>query len=198
MINNDYIIDMDGCDSGGHCDFLPIKGEPHMGFKNFKHISKAKDTLHNQKILSRFDLAPKPLTGLCKIPYNYDPELLRYWTPNTTVTDWGYITEKAEILDVDDDNIPYQEIQNLVDEIEKKTSLKFWDCHLNNIGIIIRNKKEKLVCIDTGKESFTRYSNVWGNADPGPRCDICRGYSCECQMVYKKTTSNIEENTYAR
>ena len=37
MINNDYLVDtsyMD--DSGSYCDFLPIKGEDHLGFKSFK------------------------------------------------------------------------------------------------------------------------------------------------------------------
>lgn len=183
MINNDYIIDMDSCSSGGYCDFLPIKGEPNIGFKNFKYKTRAKDTLMNQKILSRFDLAPKPLSGLCKIPYSFDKELLRYWTPKTTTTDWGYITEKAELLNVEDDSIPYDDIQDLVEEIEKKTSLKFWDCHINNIGVIKRDI-DKLVCIDTGNESFTRYTNAWGNINPGPKCGKCDEYSCRCQTVY--------------
>lgn len=180
MINNDYVVDMDWCKSGGYCDFLPIKNEPHLGFKHFKHKSRARDTLFYQTLLSKFNLAPKPITELCKIPYCYDPEILRYWTPDTTVTDWGYVTEKADILEVDDDNIPYKEIQDLVDEIQNKTSLKFWDCHLENIGIVKRNNKDKLVCIDTGKESFTSYSNAWGGIEPGPKCVYCFRYCCEC------------------
>jgi hypothetical protein len=27
MINNDYLVDMSWCDSGGYCDFMPIRGE---------------------------------------------------------------------------------------------------------------------------------------------------------------------------
>ena len=39
---------------------------------------------------------------------------------------------------------------------------------MENIGLIKRRKK-KLVCIDTGKESFSGYSNAWGYLDPGPK-----------------------------
>ena len=106
---------MSWCKSGGYCDFLPIKNETHLGFKHFKNKSRARDTLSYQTLLSNLNLAPKPITELCKVPYYYDPELLKYWIPETTVTDWGYVTEKADILEVDDDNIPYKEIQDLVD-----------------------------------------------------------------------------------
>lgn len=171
---------MDWCESGGYCDFLPIKGEPQLGFKHFKNKRRAKDTLTNQIILSKFDLAPKVITGLCKIPYHYDAEILRYWTPDVTVTDWGYVTEKADILDIKDNNIPYKDIQDLVDEIESKTFLKFWDSHLSNIGLIKRNKKNRLVCIDTGNESFTKHTNAWGYSSPGPKCPECYDYCCNC------------------
>ena len=175
---------MDGCDSGGHCDFLPIKGESNLGFKHFKLRSRAKDTLANQIILSRFDLAPKAITGICKVPYHYDPEILKYWTPDVTVTDWGYVTEKADIFNFEENKTTYREIQNLIDEIYNKTSLKFWDSHIGNLGLIQRNNTKKLVCIDTGRESFSEHSNAWGYTEPGPQCPDCYEYCCECETVF--------------
>ena len=112
MINNDYLVDMSYMDdSGSYCDFLPIRGEDHLGFKSFKLKSKAKETYDIQKKLSKFNLAPNIVTDVCKIPYSYDPELLKYWTPEDTVTSWGYVTEKATILDVED--TPYVNCKTL-------------------------------------------------------------------------------------
>jgi hypothetical protein len=74
------------------------------------------------------------------------------------------------------------EIQNLVNIIHDKTGLKFWDCHYYNIGYVTRNKKSKLVCIDTGKESFDRECNAWGFSEPGPKCNYCKKYQCKCSI----------------
>lgn len=183
MINNDYIIDMKWCDSGGYCDFLPIRGHQNLGFKNFKHKKRAEESLYNQKILAKFDLAPEPITDLCKIPYGFDPELLKTWNPKETTTNWGYVTEKALMLDIDAD-IPYRKIQQLVDNIRQATRLKFWDCHMENIGYIKRGRKKKLVCIDTGEESFQGYCNAWGNFCPGPKCCYCNRFKCRCPTYY--------------
>ena len=178
MINNDYLVDMSYVDdSGSYCDFLPIKGENQLGFKSFKLKSRAVEAYKIQKKLSKFNLSPNTVTEVCKIPYSYDPELLKYWTPDATVTSWGYITEKAMMLDESD--MPYSKLQNLVDIIKEKTHLKFWDCHWTNIGYI----KDKLVCIDTGKESFTPYCNAWGFEEPGPKCPYCNKYQCYCSVV---------------
>ena len=179
MINNDYLIDIDWCSSGGYCEFMPIRNEPTIGFKEFKFKDRALDSLKYQTILSKYDLAPKPITGLCKVPYYYDIELLRYWNPKETTTNWGYVTEKAIMID-EDKEVPFKRIQDLVEEIKEKTSLKFWDCHMENIGIIKRGRKKKLVCIDTGKESFSGYSNAWGFLEPGPKCPYCSKYQCKC------------------
>ena len=50
------------------------------------------------------------------------------------------------MLDIDD--MPYEELENLVNNIREKTGLKFWDCHWTNVGYI----NNRLVCIDTGKK----------------------------------------------
>lgn len=176
MINNEYLIDDSYQDSGGYCDFLPIKSFPELGFKSFPKKDRAEKALTNQRKLARFDLAPEPLTGICKIPYFFDPKILEFWTPSQTVTSWGFVTEKASVLD----SIPYKKIQNLVEMIFCKTKLKFWDCHENNVGYVKRGRKQKLVCIDTGKESFDSYSNAWGFEEPGPKCPYCLRYQCRC------------------
>lgn len=181
MINNNYLVD-DSChDSGGYCDFLPIKGCDDLGFKSFKRKDKALLALNLQKKLSRFDLAPLPITDLCKIPYYFDPKILAAWTPHTTVTGWGFVTEKAVIIDYDKNQSPYlHKIQKLVQDIWKKTKLKFWDCHEHNVGYIKRGRKKLFVCIDTGKESFDPQSNAWGFPEPGPKCCYCNRYKCKC------------------
>jgi hypothetical protein len=74
-----------------------------------------------------------------------------------------------------------KEIQSLVEEIYQKTGLKFWDCHWYNVGTVKRHNKRKVVCIDTGKESFDGDSNAWGFADPGPKCSYCNRYKCKCE-----------------
>ena len=182
MINNDYLVDMSWCDSGGSCDFLPIRGHKNLGFKNFKNKSKAKTAWDFQSKLSKFNLAPKLYSGICKIPYSYDLELLKYWNPKDTVTEWGFVTQKAEMLDETDQ--PLIKLQNLVDAIYKHTGIKFWDCHWTNVGYIKHRGRNKLVCIDTGEESFQGYANAWGYEEPGPKCPYCNIYACECSTVY--------------
>jgi hypothetical protein len=95
------------------------------------------------------------------------------------LTNWGYITEIADTVQHGD--ISLHIIQNLVDSIYKKCGLKFWDCHYDNIGLVKRNRKQQLVCIDTGKESFSGLCNAWGFSDPGPRCNYCFKYQCRCE-----------------
>lgn len=181
MINNHYLVDDTHADGGGYCDFLPIKGDKALGFKSFKRKSKAQYALDIQKKLSRFDLAPVPITNLCKIPYYFDPKLLEVWTPSITTTGWGFVTEKATLIDCEHDAPPYlHKIQKLVENIWHKTRLKFWDCHETNVGYIKRGRKKLFVCIDTGKESFDPQSNAWGFPEPGPKCCYCNRYQCRC------------------
>jgi hypothetical protein len=176
------LVDTSWCDSGGSCDFLPIRGHKDLGFKNFKNKAKAKTAWSFQSKLSKFNLAPKLYSGICKIPYSYDLELLKYWNPKDTVTEWGFVTQKAEMLDETDQ--PLIKLQNLVDAIYKHTSIKFWDCHWTNVGYIKHRGRNKLVCIDTGEESFQGYANAWGYEEPGPKCPYCNVYACECATIY--------------
>jgi len=179
MINHNYLIDKSWCNSGGSCDVMPIKDCPDLVFKSFRYKHKAKEAYNNQLKLSKLNLAPKVLSNLCQIAYYFDPKILEFWNPKTTTTGWGYITEMAYLLDEQDK--PHQLLQNLVNEIYDKTKLKFWDCHLENVGYIKRKHKKILVCIDTGKESFDSSSDAWGLGKPGPECYYCNGYICSCR-----------------
>jgi hypothetical protein len=180
MINHDYIIDISWHDSGGYCDFLPIKNHDSLGFKAFKSKTKASDALKNQQILSEFDLAPMPISDLCKLAYDYDPAILDFIASSSKYTGWGFVTERASLLDINSNKIPYCKIQRLVDKIWTHAKIKFWDCHELNVGYIKRGRFKKLVCIDTGKESFDHYSNAWGFIEPGPKCPYCNKFQCLC------------------
>lgn len=181
MINTDYLLEISDPNSGGYCDFLLIKNHTDLGFKSFKRKDKADIAWKNQVLLSKFDLAPMPITSVCKLKYSHDDPLSVFLSPDSLVSSWGFVTEKADLIQCQDDSkIPFRKIQKLVNSIYQKTKLKFWDCHENNIGYIKRGRKKKMVCIDTGKESFNSYSNAWGFEEPGPKCPYCFKYQCRC------------------
>lgn len=170
-----YQIDYsDWFDEGGYCQVYPIKDHKNLVFKEFRNKKKAVEALSYQKKLAKFDLAPKVYTNVCKLDFAKEPDILFDQT-----SDWGYVTEYAKIHKANT-SITMEQIQDLVDEILEKTGLKFWDCHWYNIGTIKRNKKKKVVCIDTGKESFSGMSNAWGYSEPGPQCCYCFKYQCKC------------------
>jgi hypothetical protein len=176
MINTSYEIDYsDWFDEGGCCQVYPIKDRPGLVFKEFRSKKKANEAYSIQKKLAKFDLAPKVLDKVCKLNFAQDGDFVFIDS-----SDWGYITEYAKICK-ENTIISMKDIQNLVESIAAKTGLKFWDCHWYNVGLIHRDGTKKLVCIDTGKESFTSDANAWGNIDPGPKCSYCSKYNCKCE-----------------
>ena len=175
MLNTDYEIDYsDWFDEGGYCQVYPIKNHKGLAFKEFRNKKKASEALSYQKKLAKFDLAPKLYSKVCKLKFAKEENILF-----TDISDWGYITEYAKTFKANT-GISMEQIQQLVDEILDKTGLKFWDCHWYNIGTVKRNNKKRVVCIDTGKESFSGISNAWGYSEPGPRCCYCSYYQCNC------------------
>lgn len=174
-----YLIDNSGWfDEGGYCQFYPLFKRRGIAFKEFHTKQKAMYARNIQKKLARFDLAPKVYTGIVKLEFAPDYDS---WVPDSS--DWGYVTERARVPHCQTKKDKYnvlRQIQKLVEEIHQKAQLKFWDCHYSNIGWVKREGKNKLVCIDTGKESFNGYANAWGLADPGPRCSYCYRYQCRC------------------
>jgi|688.fasta_scaffold01544_23 hypothetical protein len=163
-----------GCfEEGGCAEFYWIKEDKTLGFKQFGSKKSAKIAYDKQKLLSKFDLAPKVVGKITKLKYQWGDD-----------TDWGYVTERAKILDEKVMKKRLKDIQNLVETIENKTRLRFWDCHYWNVGYVKRNNKAKLVCIDTGAESFSSIANAWGFGKPGPKCDYCSRYQCRCNDSY--------------
>lgn len=172
-----YQIDYDSWfKEGGYCQLYPIKHHPSLAFKEFRSKKHAKYAYQVQKKLSKLTLAPNVYTEICKLNFhknNID------WVPDHS--DWGYVTEIAKVVRYTENIKTLKRIQLLVDQIYEKTRLKFWDCHFSNIGLIDRSGKHLMVCIDTGKESFDGYANAWGLSGPGPRCEYCNTYKCECE-----------------
>ena len=175
MINTNYLIDYsDWFDEGGYCQVYPIKNKNHMVFKEFSTKKKAQESYRYHTKLAKFDLAPKIYSTICKLEFAPEEDI---YQPEPS--DWGYITELARTHPAGT-KITVKDIQLLVDEIYSKTGLKFWDCHWYNVGIVKRGRKKKIICIDTGKESFNGDANAWGNPDPGPKCSYCEKYECKC------------------
>lgn len=159
-------------DEGGSAEFYNIGKQKVLGFKQFRNKNTAICAWKKQKLLSGYNLAPKVFSKICKIPIIGDE-----WKEDTN---WGFITEKAKLVNENKMKSRMNEIQKLVEIIHQKTGLKFWDCHYFNIGYVKRSNKSKLVCIDTGSESFMRDCNAWGFGFPGPKCDSCKRYQCLC------------------
>jgi hypothetical protein len=171
MINTKYKIELfDDSSNGGYCTLYYIKDHSNLGFKEFISKSRAEYARKIQFKLSKLNLAPKVNSKICKLKYN---KLF----PDRK-SGWGYVTELADVIRPK--SISLRSIQTLVDNILKKTKLKFWDCHWDNLGFITRNHKKYLVCIDTGKETWDGDANYFGNTDPGPKCGYCLKYKCKC------------------
>jgi hypothetical protein len=177
---NNYTINIDNWTvEGGYCDIFPITNEPNLIFKQFYKKYRATNAFSIQKKLSKFNLAPKLFSSVVQLEYSSNLGL-------TGQSNWGYITEKASLIDYDNvkENSYLHKIQKLVEVIWEKTGLKFWDCHEHNVGYIKRGNKKYFVCIDTGKESFSPNVNAWGFSSPGPKCPYCNKYKCYCSTIY--------------
>jgi len=170
---NKYLINTDWFDQGGSCQVYSIENNSSILFKEFDTKTKAIESYKNQTKLSKYNLAPKIFSDICKLNFSHkDPYLYN------SESNWGYLTEKAMPVYHTKTNV--RNIQILVEEIYDKTTLNFWDCHWYNVGLVYRQKTKKLVCIDTGEESFISTSNAWGNYNPGPLCCYCIKYDCIC------------------
>ena len=174
MISTEYQIDYsDWFDEGGYCQVYPIKYHSKLIFKEFRSRKKALESYKYHKKLETFDLAPKIYSKVCRLEFYPEDDC---YQPDPS--DWGYVMECVQVGT--SKTLTLKQIQNLVDNILKKTGLKFWDCHYFNIGLAKRKGKTKLVCIDTGIESFNSDCNAWGFSSPGPKCNYCDKYQCKC------------------
>lgn len=170
----DAKIDYSGWfDEGGNCQVYPIQNSNSLIFKEFKSKNKATQSYSIHKKLCKYDFAPKIFSSVCRLDFLVEDG----WNPDEP-SDWGYIIERA--YPVPHTKFYMESIQELVEQIEEKTGMKFWDCHWYNVGFVLRDNYKKLVCIDTGKESFNGMANAWGLATPGPKCCYCDSYKCKC------------------
>lgn len=173
-----YKIKTDITESGGSVEFYHIDKHPTLGFKEFRSKREAITAYKNQKKLAKHKLAPKVVGKICKMKI----EINNFAGENYTYTDstrWGYITQKIKLPNhkfwKNKKNL--SKLQTMIDAMQKKTKLKFWDCHYDNIGIY----RKRLMCIDTGDESFDKGCNAWGNNNPGPICKKCKTImDCSC------------------
>lgn len=170
MLSKLNINNLELYDEGGKSEFYTIKSNKRLGFKGFKNKKNATKAWLLQEKLSKYNLAPKTLSPVCQMPIS---EFSNQYQ-------WGFFTERATVFNSVVMSKKLRQIQNLVDSIYTCTGLKFWDSHYFNIGYIKRNGKPKLVCIDTGLESFSRDCNAWGFSKPGPKCNYCHKYHCRC------------------
>ena len=86
-----YTIQDDGFGSfeeGGCAEFYWVKEDKTLGFKQFGSKKTATIAYNKQKLLSKFDLAPKVIGKITRLHYEWGDK-----------TNWGYITERAKILD---------------------------------------------------------------------------------------------------
>jgi hypothetical protein len=145
----------DPCSDGSFTTFYKIKGRKTMGFKDFESKSEAIHAMENQRVLATRDLAPRVYGDVRKIDYLDDCGVKRR-------SNWGFVTEIAKTIDdegyearYDDDGDFHDSVENLVFEMQNKCDIDFGDCHARNVGWVKRGKREVLVCIDTGRESFS-------------------------------------------
>jgi hypothetical protein len=126
-----------------------------MGFKDFESKGEAIYAMKNQSMLAACDLAPRVYSDVRKIDYLDDCGVKRR-------SNWGFVTEIAKTIDdedyearYDDDGNFHDSVSNLIFEMKNKCDINFGDSHSRNVGWVKRGKEEVLVCIDTGRESFS-------------------------------------------
>ena len=142
--------------SGAGCasSFYKLKGMKNRGFKVFDSKESADIAHANQTELSMYDLAP----------YVYS-QVGRVRRSDKSLSGWGFITEISELLCCPGNGClccdryaiekDYEyEISDLVGKMEDY-GYHFGDNHLGNVGFVVRNGVNVMVCIDTGDESIT-------------------------------------------
>lgn len=143
--------------SGSVSCFYKLKNTKNRGFKTFLSYDDAIIAYRNQKILAKYDLAPRVYSEVGKVRVGNGKSLSR----------WGYITEIAETIgcggnscyccDRDElEDAYYDEIVQLLDDMED-VGFEFHDSHIGNVGYVNRGGVRLMVCIDTGKESVIKY-----------------------------------------
>jgi len=165
-------------------------GKKRIGFKEFENIGKAKFAYKVQSILAERDLAPKVYGEVGRISYggaNCSP---------IGLSGYGYFTEIARLVgDCGDEECGGEcydtgcsnstEFLNIVSMLEHY-GLTYTDYHRANFGYVRRNKRDVMVVIDVGMESFDDWdTDIYGDyySDGGYgsgntcNCSECRRYA---------------------
>jgi hypothetical protein len=139
---------------GTFTTFYKLKQRKTIAFKDFAEKDDAIDAYNIQQTLAQYDLAPRVYGKVRKIDYIDCVGKKRR-------SNWGYVTEVAEVIDdelYNDDPEYYDKVrcetEELSNEMEYVCGFGFYDCHMGNVGYVIRKGRKVLVCIDTGAESF--------------------------------------------
>jgi hypothetical protein len=159
---------------GSRSDFYTLKDSAY-GFKTFRNKKDADYARDTQIMLAELNLAPRVYSEVGKIRIGKSKKRQR-------LSNWGYITEIAEIVGCGEPgcscDICYEveedlcgEIAELQMTIDSDTGYSFGDAHIGNVGYVNRNGMDILVCIDTGEESVSNYSE----------CDCTA-----CQVINRK------------
>jgi hypothetical protein len=142
------------CGDGSFTTFYKLKGRKTIGFKDFGSKHDAIESMENQRMLAKYDLAPRVYGKVRKIDW-VDDEGVKHRSG------WGFITEIAKTIDDDDYEGQYDSeyfrdsVDDLTHNIEMELGMYFGDCHSRNVGWVKRGGTDVMVCIDTGKESFS-------------------------------------------
>lgn len=156
--------------SGCASSFYKMKNSKR-GFKEFDNYEAAMIAHYNQTKLAEHDLAPRVYSQVGKIRKN-----------NNNLSHWGFITEMAQTIGCPGNSCSCCDRQDLEDEYDceindlvnamENIGFYFGDCHIGNVGYVVRKGFIRMVCIDTGDESVS--------SDDGPCfCLVCKkGGNC--------------------
>jgi hypothetical protein len=143
------------CGDGSFTTFYKLKGRKTIGFKDFGSKEEAVESMENQRLLAEYNMAPRVYGKVRKIDY------IDSWYKKRR-SGWGFITEIATTVDDEEGEEKYfdedefrDEVYNLIYKMNMELGIHFGDSHSRNVGWVKRGKEEVLVCIDTGKESFS-------------------------------------------
>ena len=162
-------------DAGSRSVFFVI--DDTRGFKEFESYEQAEYARNVQMKLAQYNLAPKVYSEIGRIRIGKEKEL----------TQWGFMTEIAQMLGCGGNDCACGECDNLYEEkypvikrLHKKLEkigVNFADDHIGNIGYVKRRGKWVLVCIDTGVESV--YDDEYDTDYNDYESDSCSCIHCQ-------------------
>lgn len=163
-------------DAGSRSTFFVI--DDTRGFKEFESYAQAEYARNVQMKLAQYNLAPKVYSEIGRIRIGKEKEL----------TQWGFMTEIAQMLGCGGNDCACGECDDLYEEkypvikrLRKKLEkigVDFADDHIGNVGYVKRRGKWVLVCIDTGEESVydDEYGTDYSDYEGGCSCSHCKNY----------------------